>query len=332
MELHSPLRLPVEEKSQAAEVRRLAVEMAKDLRFSETRVGEIAIVATEAGNNLAVHARQGEVLLSSGEAVQGPYLEVLSIDRGPGMDVARCLRDGFSTAGTAGTGLGAMKRLADLFDVYSSEMGTVLLARFERERTRFAPVVVGAARASKPGESACGDAFSVRHVGSVTAVLVSDGLGHGPFAADASNDAIAVFRTAPWYGAAAMVTDIHAALRGSRGAAVAVAAIEHDARRVQFSGLGNIAGVLLGAGRNQNMVSFNGTAGHNAAKIGQFAYPWPEGGIMVMHSDGISTSWNLDKYSGLMRHHPGVIAGLLYRDFSRGRDDATAVVVSETHP
>jgi hypothetical protein len=128
-----------------------------------------------------------------------------------------------------------------------------------------------------------------------------------------------------------MVADIHAALRGTRGAAVAVAALDRSTQRVQFSGLGNVAGVVIGAGRNQNMVSFNGTAGHNAAKIGEFQYPWPDGGTLVMHTDGITTSWSLDKYPGLLRHHPGVIAGLLFRDFSRGRDDVTAVVISEAH-
>jgi hypothetical protein len=129
-----------------------------------------------------------------------------------------------------------------------------------------------------------------------------------------------------------MVETLHAALRGTRGAAVAVAAINFATRRVRFSGLGNIAATLLGGARPQSMVSLNGTAGHHAAKIGEFEYPWPDLGLLIMHSDGITTSWNLDRYPGLLRSHPAVIAGLMYRDFSRGRDDVIAVAVMERHP
>ena len=46
-----------------------------------------------------------------------------------------------------------------------------------------------------------------------------------------------------------------------------------------------------------------------------------------MHSDGISARWSLDDYPGLVRRHPGVVAGLLYRDFQRESDDATVIVV-----
>jgi len=45
-----------------------------------------------------------------------------------------------------------------------------------------------------------------------------------------------------------------------------------------------------------------------------------------MHSDGVATRWNLDQYAGLASRHQAVIAALLYRDFSRGRDDATILV------
>ena len=43
----------------------------------------------------------------------------------------RCLTDGYSTAGTPGTGLGAVRRLANEFDIYSAPgEGTIVMARF----------------------------------------------------------------------------------------------------------------------------------------------------------------------------------------------------------
>ena len=45
-----------------------------------------------------------------------------------------------------------------------------------------------------------------------------------------------------------------------------------------------------------------------------------------MHSDGVKTHWTLEDYPGLVRRHPGLVAGLLFRDFRRERDDATVIV------
>ena len=325
---YPPITLPIAERTQASEARRLAGELARHLGFSETQAGELAIVVTEAGNNLAKHATGGEMLLSATADEKHAAIEMLAIDRGPGMDVDRCLRDGFSTAGTTGTGLGAIQRLAGYFDVWSNSSGTVLLARFEREPRVPRAFMIGSARAAKPGETMCGDAWIAREELRHLSVLVADGLGHGPFASDAAIEATSVFRTQRFDGAASMVRLVHGGLRGTRGAAIGVAELDLSAGKVRYSGLGNIAGVLVGAGRMQNMVSMNGTAGHQAARIGEFEYTWPEGGLLIMHSDGLGSSWSLDRYPGLLRQHPSIIAGVLYRDYSRGRDDVTVVVVS----
>jgi hypothetical protein len=74
------------------------------------------------------------------------------------------------------------------------------------------------------------------------------------------------------------------------------------------------------------MVSMNGTVGHSVAKFQQFSYPWERGSLLIMHSDGIATRWNVEQYSGLASSHTALIAAVLYRDFSRGRDDATVLV------
>ena len=50
---------------------------------------------------------------------------------------------------------------------------------------------------------------------------------------------------------------------------------------------------------------------------------------VVLHSDGLSSRWNLGTYPGLARRHPMLVAGVLYRDFGRRTDDAAVVVVRE---
>jgi anti-sigma regulatory factor (Ser/Thr protein kinase) len=326
----NPVRLPVLEKTQASEARRIASEIARSLRFTETQVGQVAIAVTEAGNNLALHARQGELLLSTTHDFRGPALEILSIDRGPGMDVERCLSDGHSTAGTSGTGLGAIERLAAVFDVFSDASGTVLFARFEQDPAINPSVSIGAARAAKPGETHCGDSWSVRQTPVGFALLVADGLGHGEFAADAAEQAVKIFQEREWYSVTRSVEDLHAGLKGTRGAAVAVASLDEGAPALHFCGMGNIAGAVARPEGIQRLVSHNGTAGHSAMKIGAFHYKWEATSTLILHSDGISSHWDLHRYPRLLRHHPAVIAGALYRDFCRGRDDATVVVLRQS--
>ena len=86
------------------------------------------------------------------------------------------------------------------------------------------------------------------------------------------------------------------------------------------------AQIYAGMGRSQHLVSVNGTAGHQIARIREFSYPWPEDGILVMHSDGLSTATGTRIHPALALRDPSLIAGVLYRDFRRGHDDATVVV------
>ena len=73
------------------------------------------------------------------------------------------------------------------------------------------------------------------------------------------------------------------------------------------------------------MISHNGTLGHIAKRMQAFDYPIAGPPVVVLHSDGLGTSWQLEKYPGLTACDPALIAGVLYRDFNRGRDDVTVL-------
>jgi hypothetical protein len=79
--------------------------------------------------------------------------------------------------------------------------------------------------------------------------------------------------------------------------------------------------------RQQNLVSMNGTLGQVAAKPKEFSYPWPEGAILIAHSDGLQSRWSLDAHPGLAARDPSLVAAILYREFTRGRDDVTVLVL-----
>ncbi len=61
-------------------------------------------------------------------------------------------------------------------------------------------------------------------------------------------------------------------------------------------------------------------------KVQEFTYDWPDAGVVLFYSDGIVTHWSLDAHPALLEYDPAVIAGALYRDFTRKRDDATVLV------
>lgn len=64
-------------------------------------------------------------------------------------------------------------------------------------------------------------------------------------------------------------------------------------------------------------------------KIQPYTYSWLPGGLLVMHSDGLGMQWRIERYPGLINKHPSLIAGILYRDFQRGRDDVIVLVARE---
>jgi hypothetical protein len=272
-------------------------------------------------------------------------LELLVLDKGPGIaDPARCFRDGFSTAGTPGTGLGAMVRLSDFFDLYSlPSQGTAVLIRL-RLPTRGSPssskrsdpersdsMEVAAVHRAMPGEEVCGDGWAVEQQPGRTRLLVTDGLGHGPLAAEASREALCVFREHVTLPPAEILQRIHRALRSTRGAAVGIADVDFATRSLRFVGVGNIAGTIFARGMSQSMVSQNGTVGHELRKIQEFEYSFPKDALLVMHTDGLATHWRLDRYAGLTKRDPSLIAGVLYRDFKRGRDDVTVLAAREAN-
>jgi len=328
----SGLAVAIDDSSKVGEARRSANAIAAAIGLSETDAGRFAILASEAATNITKHASHGHLVLRSLGADGAAGVEVVAIDRGPGIpDLDRALSDGFSTAGSSGTGLGAMSRLASVFDIYTSAgSGTVLVARIARTQpgSRVRPFDIGVVRVPKHGETACGDdwGFAVDEHGRAM-VAVADGLGHGQSAADASRRAVDVAVDRSGDQPAMIVAQVHAALRSTRGAALAIAELGTTGASVRYAGLGNISASLVSPRETKSLVSYNGIAGHEARKIQEFAYDWPADALLVMHSDGLSGRWDLTRYPGLAFRDPSVVAGVLYRDYSRGRDDSLVLVV-----
>ena len=329
MEVNSTA-IPVTESSQAGFARRTAAALAARLGFNEEDQGKVALVVSEAAKNLVAHAREGQILLRPLYTGSHVGVELLALDKGPGMaDVDRCMRDGFSSAGTGGVGLGAMKRQSTLFDIHSVPgVGTALLAQlWSSKPPESEPVQVGVVCLPKPGEEVSGDSWAVDRKEGRAFFIVADGLGHGPDAARASRAAVVSFMEQGARSLVELLQGMDQELRSTRGAAVSVAVL--DGGQLHYAGVGNIAGAVVSPTGVQRMVSMNGTLGHQALRKQQFSYAWGAGASLVMCSDGLATQWKVDGYPGLLLRHPSLMAGVLYRDFFRGRDDVTVLVARE---
>ena len=325
------LSIPVQEITQVGATRRAVAQLSEQLKFTDTDAGRAGIIVSELSQNLVKHAGGGEIVLRPLIEDRVTGLEILSIDKGPGFELQKCFNDGYSTSGTAGTGLGSVRRLSSQFDVISGSNGSVLMARiWPKAASSQQPAFdVGAVCVPIRTEEYCGDGWACCKVGDKYKIFVVDGLGHGLAANEAALPAIQVFEQNCAATPVSILESVHTALRATRGAAVAIAEMERD-RQVVFAGIGNIGGTAIDGGAKRNFVSQPGTAGVEIHRVQDFVYPLSDKGFCVLYSDGLMNRFQFDNYPGLMARRASVIAGVLYRDYQRGRDDVTVIVVKTT--
>ncbi|MEV6025976.1 ATP-binding SpoIIE family protein phosphatase [Streptomyces sp. NPDC052036] len=346
--------VPVHDTTRLRDVRVAAEEACGHAGFGADREAAAVLVATELATNLLKHAGGGQILLETPAAPDGAAadgeraaVQIVAIDHGPGIpDLSAALHDGFSTTASLGAGLGTCRRLADDFDLHSSPgRGTVALVRIgasagrrNGQRARRAPAPVRAGGVNIPlVEGHSGDAWACVRSGERLTLLLADGLGHGPRAAEASDAAVRQLRQSPRLTAPELLAALHTALRDTRGAAVAVAQLDLAAGHLEFSGIGNIGARLRTGDGWQPLVSHPGIVGaHRPAHIPRHRLPWSPDCLLVLHSDGLPSRWSLRPEVPVATLDPGVTAALIVRDSSSSarpvRDDTTVAVLSPTPP
>ncbi|MBA1189246.1 ATP-binding protein [Pseudomonas entomophila] len=324
--------LPIDDDSQVGHARRSVQRLAEQQGFDEVNAGRAALVATELATNLIKHAGQGVLHVRTLPGPSGNGLELLAIDRGQGFDADLCMADGYSTCGTQGLGLGSISRLTQVCDHYSDARGTVVLARLYPRAGTCVDLRFGVSQHSLHDDPACGDTWALAMTEQGVAALVIDGLGHGEDAEAAAHAGAAVFEATPFADLQGAIAAMHQAMLGTRGGAVALARYERARRHFSFAGIGNISASLVEGTRAQGLASHPGIVGGHYRKVQVFDYAEPSARWLILHSDGLQSRWNLNDYPGLVHCHPAVIAAVLHRDFCRGRDDVTVVVIDLESP
>ncbi|WP_168173042.1 ATP-binding SpoIIE family protein phosphatase [Thioclava sp. F34-6] len=324
--------MEIDDRSAVAVVRRLARRHGVAIGLPETRVGELAIVATEAATNMLRYAERGRALI---ELVRQPGADVINMiftDRGPGIsDIDRMFQDGESSTDSAGLGLGAIVRLSDTFDIFSSpDTGTTIVCTFGgKSGGADCGVEAVGLRVCHPNEDTCGDDFQIRQTPRATDVLLCDGLGHGPAAAEAASEVIAAAGAAGGLSSepGKLMRQITERLVGRRGAVVALMHVAQPQMELRYAALGNISTLLIGAKGIRRLAVRDGRIGGAATHGYEEAVQLEAGDMVILHSDGLKTLREAHFPPGLLKKSPLLIAGFLLDRAFRGRDDASIVVM-----
>jgi anti-sigma regulatory factor (Ser/Thr protein kinase) len=327
--------LPLEDAGSVGTARRAATGIAAGVGLPAESTADLAIVVTELASNLHRHAVEGMLLVRAVRRAGRAGVQIVAVDKGPGLrDLDQSTRDGHSTYGSLGIGLGAVRRRASEFDAYSLVgAGTVMVAAvFPHGRPPPVDIHADVGCVSRPmaGQDVCGDGYAVRAVGDRVELLLCDGLGHGPLAAFAAQAAVAAFHDAPDLGPQAVLEHLHRSLRHTRGAVATVVSLDRAAATARFAGLGNIFGAVVQTSGRQVMAPQPGIVGDGNHRLRAVELPLPGDALVVLHSDGVRDQWNLARYPGLAARDPLVIAATLLRDFGVRRDDAAVLVAKVT--
>jgi hypothetical protein len=116
-------------------------------------------------------------------------------------------------------------------------------------------------------------------------------------------------------------------LRQTRGAVLSLVELFPDLEKINFISIGNIFNRIVSKQNTETLINLYGTVGYILPTLECRNYRWPANSLLIMHSDGLQTRWNLEDYPGLIDAHPSIIAAVLYRDFNRGTDDDVVMVV-----
>ncbi|PST83706.1 serine/threonine protein kinase [Pedobacter yulinensis] len=307
--------------------------MAGEGGIQEARLNELDLIVAEMTSNLFKFGNHGEILAGVFHNNGDPYVELISIDNGPGMiNPSRMMNDGMSTSNTMGHGLGSIKRLSTEFDLYSlSGWGTIVLSRVfnhtaakpDRSVVTVRPLVL-----SKPGENTSGDGVAIKKTGTYLKIMLADGLGHGPEANKAVNEAAAAFRVFPDHSPTETIRFLHQAIKKTRGAVMNILFYDFATRIWRSAGVGNIAARIFGPILVKNHMSYNGIVGHNIpTSMNDQSYAGADFNLVVLCSDGIKTRWDLAKYPNIRKHDLAVLNAAIYKDHARQTDDMSVVSI-----
>lgn len=324
----------IDDRSLIAFIKREIHNLALQIGFTPHRAAETDIIVAELTSNLIKYANGGELLYRANVEEGQNVIEIYCLDKGVGFEnLSKIMNDGYSSSNTLGHGLGSIKRLSNDFHIYSiKNWGCVQYIKIcDKPEFCYSTLQSGlnyaAIAVNYPGEKICGDGFHVKQSKRGFQIFMGDGLGHGENANEAVQLAIKAFKQSIEWEPTEILRDIHAKVKKSRGLVATIASVDYKSAVWSVCGIGNISTRIYEGLENKTYTPYNGIIGHNIPRtLNSTIVPYKKHQIIVMHSDGLRTRWNLNDMSSIMKQHSGVIASAIYKENIRGTDDASILV------
>ena len=186
----------------------------------------------------------------------------------------------------------------------------------------------GVAALPHPNHSVLGDAYFVKPLPDGLLLAVVDGLGHGAEAATVSALCVDTLSTNSGHPLPALLRRCHERLRGTRGATMTVAAFDFANDEMSWSGIGDVAAVLLRAGaaaqpRAETLVLRAGLLGSGSPMLTASSVGMCRGDLVVLATDGIGAGFEraIDRAAS-----PRIAAERILASYSKRTDDALVLV------
>ena len=315
-------------------IRRISKDMARDIGFDLRVQEEIALVVSELASNIIKYAQRGSVTLTAVSSTEQNGLIIEANDNGSGFNENAAIKDGFSSSGTLGCGLGAVNRMMDEFDLRTNEnnqTGTsIVCKRWLRSKSTFhghCPLDVGIVSSAKPGEDVNGDSFVIKHGDGQSLIAVIDGVGHGRLAHQAARAARHYIESHSDLPLADLFRGVDRACRATRGVVMAVAAFDWTGMTLTFGSVGNIEVKVLCGQDKFNFIVRRGIVGKNAPNPVVTENDWRPGYVLALHSDGLSTHWGWNDFPRQSDNSAQFIAEHMHRTLKKDHDDTTLIIV-----
>lgn len=302
--------------------------------FADVRRETAELVCTEMLTNQIKYA-EGSGLFQIWETLHPtPAIELFAIDYGPGIaDLTRAHEDGFTTSGSMGRGLGAIRRLADQSAVYSVTRerreerpwsGVAVWARFLKTRLPETAIPVGAFMRAYRDACDNGDCICATLEAGQVRWLHLDGLGHGTEAARVVSGMEKRVRSTA--SPQSVLEKVSKAMEGGRGAVGVAAEVNVDPPGLHLCGVGDMTAAVLD--REKRSLPFSpGVLGHAHRRFNTVEMELERGDLVITASDGVRKSWDAQSFPGLWQHHPQMIALVLGNVVGRSSDDKSVFAV-----
>ena len=324
--------IPIYDEASVSSARERVRDVGQRLNLSKEVIESTALIASELTHNQLSHAKQGYFAVRPVERQNVKGLEVIAADLGPGIEKpALALEDGISTSAAGlGAGLGAVGRIADEveFDNRIAEGLCVTARKFEtRPVSPYCEIAIMGR--PFPGEAISGDDAVFFQSESAFVAAVSDGLGHGPEAREASNQFIEVLSHNYELEMEQLLTSLNEQLAHTRGCVMSIVRFNKVSRMCECVSAGDVHSHLYKL-REAHFFTATplvlGTAQLSKHRVRVETVAAEPDSVLVMFTDGLKSRTSIKGQLDVLRQPAISIAQHLLNNHSRPDDDALVVV------